>query len=630
MGGSTAGVQHGAAWGLVRAVFVGFVGAAMAIALSSVVGAQGTDDYPDLVADPPENVQPPAEIGWAGETFLAVKFDGFVTNLGGGPLHVQGNPQPSAFGTPGAVAQFILDGSGSTVATYPLQTTGSSPEVQYENSDDHEHWHFMRIMEYSLWDQTKTTQVTAGSKIGFCLYDIERVSGSEPGVYNGGGNWCAGNGYPGGGPGATYLEMGVTEGWRDTYNRFINLQWVDVSDVAPGVYYLGALADPTDAVQESDETNNSHTWAGTQTIIPGYLATDVGPVASSGPTAVTLGADSFGSSLGTRTFVITQGPAHGTLSVDAGTPFTSPSITYTPTNGYDGTDTFTYYAYDQGSDYPQNRSAHSATVSLNVATPNQQPTLASIADQSSPLGATVALQLAGTDPDTADTLTYTATGLPSGLSIDAASGLISGTADTLGTSAVVARVSDGVANASRSFTWTVTEAPTFGDVPDDHRFVDAISWMAAEGISLGCGNGDYCPDDPVTRGQIASFFVRAFGLTNGAGANLFDDDNGNTHETNIDILATAEITLGCAERQFCPNNDVTRGQFASLLVRAAGLSGGENADRFVDDDGNTHETNIDILAHNDVTQGCTATTFCPEGTLTRGQLAQLLFRTLGD
>lgn len=53
---------------------------------------------------------------------------------------------------------------------------------------------------------------------------------------------------------------------------------------------------------------------------------------------------------------------------------------------------------------------------------------------------------------------------------------------------------------------------TFNDVPDTHAFYTEISNIAARGITLGCGDGNYCPDQEVTREQMAAFLVRAFGL----------------------------------------------------------------------------------------------------------------------
>ena len=54
--------------------------------------------------------------------------------------------------------------------------------------------------------------------------------------------------------------------------------------------------------------------------------------------------------------------------------------------------------------------------------------------------------------------------------------------------------------------------PSFGDVPTSHPFFQFIEALAASGITAGCGNGNYCPNDPLTRGQMAVFLSRALGL----------------------------------------------------------------------------------------------------------------------
>ena len=53
---------------------------------------------------------------------------------------------------------------------------------------------------------------------------------------------------------------------------------------------------------------------------------------------------------------------------------------------------------------------------------------------------------------------------------------------------------------------------TFNDVPTGHPFFQYIEALAASGITGGCGNGNYCPDNPVTRGQMAVFLAKALGL----------------------------------------------------------------------------------------------------------------------
>ena len=54
--------------------------------------------------------------------------------------------------------------------------------------------------------------------------------------------------------------------------------------------------------------------------------------------------------------------------------------------------------------------------------------------------------------------------------------------------------------------------PTFNDVPTDHPFYQYIEALAASGITGGCGGGNYCPDNPLTRGQMAVFLAKALGL----------------------------------------------------------------------------------------------------------------------
>jgi hypothetical protein len=55
-------------------------------------------------------------------------------------------------------------------------------------------------------------------------------------------------------------------------------------------------------------------------------------------------------------------------------------------------------------------------------------------------------------------------------------------------------------------------AATFGDVPTDHPLFQFVEALAASGITAGCGGGNYCPGNPLTRGQMAVFLSIALGL----------------------------------------------------------------------------------------------------------------------
>ena len=170
-------------------------------------------------------------------------------------------------------------------------------------------------------------------------------------------------------------------------------------------------------------------------------------------------------------------------------------------------------------------------------------------------------------------------------------------------------------------------APEFTDIATS-SFLDDIHWLAYEGITSGCGGTKYCPTDPVSRGQMASFLSRALDLPPTT-TDYFTDDEDSTHQANINRVAQAQITKGCTTTTFCPLADVTRGQMASFLVRALDLPPTSN-DYFTDDDGTTHEADINRMRAAGITSGCSATSFCPKESVTRGQMAAFLRRALGD
>ena len=168
---------------------------------------------------------------------------------------------------------------------------------------------------------------------------------------------------------------------------------------------------------------------------------------------------------------------------------------------------------------------------------------------------------------------------------------------------------------------------------DDGNFHEAdINALAVAGITAGCGVGphSFCPSDPVTRSEMASFLVRALGLA-GADEDFFSDDDGNFHEADINALAVAGITAGCGvgPHSFCPSDPVTRSEMASFLVRALGLAGADE-DFFSDDDGNFHEADINALAVAGITAGCGVGphSFCPSDPVTRSEMASFLVRAL--
>ena len=129
-----------------------------------------------------------------------------------------------------------------------------------------------------------------------------------------------------------------------------------------------------------------------------------------------------------------------------------------------------------------------------------------------------------------------------------------------------------------------------------------IQWLYGSGITKGCSVERFCPNDVVTRGQMAAFLDRALSLPC-TSTDYFTDDATSIYQIDINRLAAAGITTGCSATTFCPNANVTRGQMAAFLVRALSLPAA-STDYFSDDNGTTFEHDINALAWAGITTGC--------------------------
>ncbi|MDJ0664437.1 MAG: M15 family metallopeptidase [Acidimicrobiia bacterium] len=169
---------------------------------------------------------------------------------------------------------------------------------------------------------------------------------------------------------------------------------------------------------------------------------------------------------------------------------------------------------------------------------------------------------------------------------------------------------------------------------DRSVFETEVEWMAGQGITSGCDmpTGErFCPNDPLTRGQLAAFLRRALGdsVPRTSEPQFFVDATDSIFVDDIAWLSATGITKGCAPHAFCPDEPVTRGQLAAFFSRAFRLSDGRGADLFVDDDDSIFADQIDALAHAGITRGCNPPEndrFCPSELVTRGQLAAFLHR----
>jgi hypothetical protein len=117
----------------------------------------------------------------------------------------------------------------------------------------------------------------------------------------------------------------------------------------------------------------------------------------------------------------------------------------------------------------------------------------------------------------------------------------------------------------------------FGDVPADAFAAAFIEQLFNEGITAGCGSGDFCPNRSVSRAEMAVFLLRAehgpsYTPPAATGTVFLDVAADSFGAAFIEQLHTEGITAGCGNGNYCPDSDVTRGEMAVFLTLTFGLS----------------------------------------------------------
>lgn len=176
----------------------------------------------------------------------------------------------------------------------------------------------------------------------------------------------------------------------------------------------------------------------------------------------------------------------------------------------------------------------------------------------------------------------------------------------------------------------------FLDVPPSNPFYDDIDRIARGAITAGCGSGMYCPAGRVTRAQMAVLVLKTkYGWGNPPPppcTGVFGDVAcPSTYADWIEFLYSIGISAGCGGGNYCPDTDVTRGQFAVILLKARhgwdvvpppcqGIftdvpCPGPFADW------------IEMLASEGITAGCGGANYCPDALVLRGPIATLLAKS---
>jgi hypothetical protein len=191
------------------------------------------------------------------------------------------------------------------------------------------------------------------------------------------------------------------------------------------------------------------------------------------------------------------------------------------------------------------------------------------------------------------------------------------------------------ASATQSFT------VLFADVSPSDIFYNQINAFAQYGITNGCGSNNFCPAANVTRDEMAIFIVRAiYGSDNFTYTTTpyFTDVTPSTFGFQwIQKLKDLGVTSGCTATTYCPSEVVTRDQMAIFIIRArlgVSIAGPTPTFTYPSTPYFTDSTVdnefafpwIQRMKVENITTGCTATTYCPTDPVTREQMATFIMR----
>jgi S-layer family protein len=169
----------------------------------------------------------------------------------------------------------------------------------------------------------------------------------------------------------------------------------------------------------------------------------------------------------------------------------------------------------------------------------------------------------------------------------------------------------------------------FGDVEDDRYYTEAVGWLVDEGITTGIEAGCFGPDLDLTRGQVAAFLYRldaALGNEPVSGDHPFVDVTASYQQAPVGWLYRSGLTTGISADEFAPYRSITRGDFAVLVWRYAGRPDPSAALPFADVTSAYQSDAVAWMAEEGITTGTSATTFSPDGVVSRAQAATFLFR----
>lgn len=177
-------------------------------------------------------------------------------------------------------------------------------------------------------------------------------------------------------------------------------------------------------------------------------------------------------------------------------------------------------------------------------------------------------------------------------------------------------------------TGTVTVGSTsttrFGDVMATNVHVQGILAVATSGVADDCGLARFCPTESVTRADFVVMLAKSMGVSP-ANSSRFTDMTG-TSAGYAEALASRGVVAGVTDTTFAPDRLLNREQLGSLFAKALDLP--PQASPFTDVSG-THAGNVGAIAARGIVKGCGPDRFCPRDQVTRAQVATMLTNEFG-
>ena len=168
----------------------------------------------------------------------------------------------------------------------------------------------------------------------------------------------------------------------------------------------------------------------------------------------------------------------------------------------------------------------------------------------------------------------------------------------------------------------------FGDVSEGTWYTDAVQWSVDNNIT-GVEGPCFDPDAAVSRGETAVWIYNMENQPDAGERHSFTDVTDASQDDAISWMANNEITTGTSPTTFAPDETLKRGQVAAFLHRLADEPPAP-PHNFSDVVASWQQDAVSWMANNEITTGTSPTTFAPDETLKRGQLITFLYRYQGE